>query len=147
IPALTIDLQGKGTTEQIELERLKLNTLGGELNGVVKANWKKLVNWQADVTLKDIQPGLQWPEAEGNISGSIVTSGELTQAGGWAIELPKLDIEGILREYPLDIKGQLSASDRSASGEPKLKTSGLSLAHGVNSIKAQGQLDKQWGMG
>ncbi|MCZ8487617.1 hypothetical protein O9992_07040 [Vibrio lentus] len=39
IPALTIDLQGKGTTEQIELlERLKLNTLGGELNGVVKAN-------------------------------------------------------------------------------------------------------------
>ncbi|PMN30127.1 hypothetical protein BCT35_01835 [Vibrio lentus] len=147
IPALAIDLQGKGTTEQIELERLKLNTLGGELNGVVKANWKKLVNWQADVTLKDIQPGLQWPEAEGNISGSIVTSGELTEAGGWAIELPKLDIEGILREYPLDIEGQLSASDRSASGEPKLKTSGLSLAHGVNSIKALGDLDKQWDMG
>ncbi|MGV2841214.1 translocation/assembly module TamB, partial [Vibrio cyclitrophicus] len=67
IPALTIDLEGKGTTEQIELERLKLNTLGGELNGVVKASWKKLINWQADVTLKDIQPGLQWPEAEGNI--------------------------------------------------------------------------------
>ena len=55
---------------------------------VIKANWKSLVNWQADVTLKDIQPGLQWPEAEGNISGSIVTSGELTEAGGWAIELP-----------------------------------------------------------
>ncbi|MEZ9947074.1 translocation/assembly module TamB, partial [Vibrio breoganii] len=40
-----------------------------------------------------------------------------------------------------------SASDRSASGEPKLKTSGLSLAHGVNSIKAQGELDKKWDMG
>ena len=146
IPALAIDLKGKGTTEQIELERLKLNTLGGELNGVVKANWKELVNWQAEITLQDIQPGLQWPEAEGKISGSLVTSGELTEAGGWAIELPKLDIEGILREYPLDIEGQLSASDRSASGEPKLKTSGLSLAHGDNSIKAQGQLDKQWDM-
>ncbi|WP_299687483.1 translocation/assembly module TamB domain-containing protein [uncultured Vibrio sp.] len=147
IPELAIDLQGKGTTEQIELERLALSTLGGKLNGVVKVNWKNLVNWQAEVALQDIQPGLQWPEAEGKISGSLITTGELTEAGGWAIELPKLDIEGILREYPLDVQGQLSASDRSATGEPQLKTSGLSLAHGVNSIEAQGELDKQWDMG
>ncbi|MEZ9565005.1 translocation/assembly module TamB domain-containing protein [Vibrio artabrorum] len=147
IPALAIDLQGKGSKENIDLERLNLKTLGGELNGVVKANWKTLVHWQAKVTLHDIQPGIQWPEAEGRMSGSIVTSGELTEAGGWAVELPKLDIEGILREYPLDIEGQLSASDRNASGEPKLKTSGLRIAHGVNSITAQGQLDKQWNMG
>ena len=146
IPDISLDVEGAGSTEHIDLKRLDIATLGGHVTGAVKANWKELVNWQADIGLQHIQPGLQWPEAEGDISGNLKTSGSLTEVGGWQVELPTLDIDGILREYPLNIKGQLSASDKTASGEPSVETSGLRLSHGVNAINVVGKLDKQWDM-
>ena len=112
IPAVDVALNGKGTLEQIDLESLVVKTLGGELSGQVMANWAAPINWQADLNLQHIQPGLQWEEAEGDISGSLSTSGSLTEQGGWQVSLPKLDIDGILRGYPLNVEGQLEASDK-----------------------------------
>ncbi|NMU47431.1 translocation/assembly module TamB, partial [Vibrio parahaemolyticus] len=60
IPAVDVALNGKGTLEQIDLESLVVKTLGGELSGKVMANWAAPINWQADLNLKNIQPGLQW---------------------------------------------------------------------------------------
>ncbi len=53
------------------------------------ANWQSLVNWRASLQLQNIQPGLQWPEAEGNISGKLATTGSLTEKGGWKVALPE----------------------------------------------------------
>ncbi|MBT0319358.1 autotransporter assembly complex protein TamB, partial [Vibrio campbellii] len=144
IPAVDVALNGKGTLEQIDLDSIVVKTLGGELAGKVMANWAAPINWQADLNLKNIQPGLQWPEAEGDISGSLSTSGSLTDQGGWQASLPKLDIDGILRGYPLNIEGQLKASDKTGKGEDiQLNTQGLALSHGPNSLRAKGKIDKQ----
>ncbi|MBW3697448.1 translocation/assembly module TamB [Vibrio sp. T187] len=146
IPPLQVDVAGKGTLQQIDLESIKLGTLGGEVSGKVMANWQAPINWQADIALDNIQPGLQWPEAEGNISGTLQTSGQLTEAGGWQVELPVLNINGVLREYPLNIAGQLNASDVKADGNIKLDTQGLALSHGPNALRAKGALDQEWKM-
>ncbi|MGR4989652.1 translocation/assembly module TamB domain-containing protein [Vibrio rotiferianus] len=144
IPAVDVALNGKGTLEQIDLDSIVVKTLGGELAGKVMANWATPINWQADLNLKNIQPGLQWQEAEGDISGNLSTSGSLTEQGGWQVSLPKLDIDGILRGYPLNIEGQLEASDKNGKGEDiRLNTQGLALSHGPNSLRAKGQIDKQ----
>ncbi|UTZ32000.1 translocation/assembly module TamB [Vibrio campbellii] len=144
IPAVDVALNGKGTLEQIDLDSIVVKTLGGELAGKVMANWAAPINWQADLNLKNIQPGLQWPEAEGDISGSLSTSGSLTDQGGWQVSLPKLDIDGILRGYPLNIEGQLKASDKTGKGEDiQLNTQGLAFSHGPNSLRAKGKIDKQ----
>ncbi len=144
IPAVDVALNGKGTLEQIDLESLVVKTLGGELSGKVMANWAAPINWQADLNLKNIQPGLQWKEAEGDISGSLSTSGSLTEQGGWQVSLPKLDIDGILRGYPLNVEGQLEASDKNGKGEDiQLTTQGLALSHGPNQLSAKGKIDKQ----
>ncbi|TNY89831.1 hypothetical protein CGK61_05815, partial [Vibrio parahaemolyticus] len=144
IPAVDVALNGKGTLEQIDLESLVVKTLGGELSGKVMANWAAPINWQADLNLKNIQPGLQWKEAEGDISGSLSTSGSLTEQGGWQVSLPKLDIDGILRGYPLNVEGQLEASDKNGKGEDiQLTTQGLALSHGPNQLRAKGKIDKQ----
>ncbi|HHF3253831.1 TPA: translocation/assembly module TamB domain-containing protein [Vibrio alginolyticus] len=144
IPAVDVALNGKGTLEQIDLESLVVKTLGGELSGKVMANWAAPINWQADLNLKNIQPGLQWKEAEGDISGNLSTSGSLTEQGGWQVSLPKLDIDGILREYPLNVEGQLEASDKNGKGEDiQLTTQGLALSHGPNQLSAKGKIDKQ----
>ncbi|EGR3035158.1 translocation/assembly module TamB [Vibrio parahaemolyticus] len=144
IPAVDVALNGKGTLEQIDLESLVVKTLGGELSGKVMANWAAPINWQADLNLKNIQPGLQWKEAEGDISGSLSTSGSLTEQGGWQVSLLKLDIDGILRGYPLNVEGQLEASDKNGKGEDiQLTTQGLALSHGPNQLSAKGKIDKQ----
>ncbi|WP_337161148.1 translocation/assembly module TamB domain-containing protein [Vibrio alginolyticus] len=144
IPAVDVALNGKGTLEQIDLESLVVKTLGGELSGKVMANWAEPINWQADLNLKNIQPGLQWKEAEGDISGNLSASGSLTEQGGWQVSLPKLDIDGILRGYPLNVEGQLEASDKNGKGEDiQLTTQGLALSHGPNQLSAKGKIDKQ----
>ncbi|HAS6349169.1 translocation/assembly module TamB [Vibrio sp. IRLE0018] len=146
IPALDFALKGKGSLERIELEKLDLETLGGTLAGQVFASWKGPVHWQADFQLDNIQPGLQWPEAEGNLSGKLSTKGMLTERGGWEVSLPLLDIDGLLRGYPLNVEGSLQASDRSGKGDIHLNTDRLTLSHGPNSLTAKGKLDKRWAM-
>ncbi|HAS6243419.1 autotransporter assembly complex protein TamB [Vibrio vulnificus] len=146
IPAITLDVHGSGDLQHIDLDKLNVETLGGELKGQVMANWQSLVNWRASLQLQNIQPGLQWPEAEGNISGKLATTGSLTEKGGWKVALPELDIDGLLRGYPLNIEGSLHASDEQGNGEVYLDTERLTLSHGPNGLTAKGQLKKEWQM-
>ena len=143
IPEAQLTILGRGDLQQIDLETLSLKTLGGEVSGQLMANWQAPLNWSADLLLSDIQPGMQWQEAEGKISGRLTTSGALTDQGGWEIALPKLDIDGVVRDYPLKLLGQLSASDKTGSGAVKLITSGLALSHGSNFVKASGVIGQK----
>lgn len=146
IPDVDLVVEGRGSLEQIDLSDIDIKSLGGELKGKVLANWAKLVFWEADLQLDQIQPGTYWPEAEGNISGELQTSGRLTSAGGWEVELPKLDIDGIFRDYPLNVNGALDAKDVQGNGQFWLDTPGLVVAHGQNRIRLSGNLDKTWNL-
>ena len=146
IPELKAKLSGQGDDKHIDISQLSIDTLGGNLAGSVAANWANLASWQANLQLDNIQPGLQWPQAEGSISGHLKTTGQLTAQNGWQVALPELDIQGVLRDYPLNINGQLTAQDLTGQGDIELKTPKLVLAHGPNQLTAQGELDKQWRM-
>ncbi|OAJ94651.1 autotransporter assembly complex protein TamB [Vibrio bivalvicida] len=146
LPDVSLSLQGKGDLSHIKLSQVDIATLGGTISGDVMVDWQAPINWVANLTLAHIQPGLQWPEAEGDISGAVSTSGNLTEQGGWQVDVPKLDIDGVLREYPLNIAGSVSAADVAGNNELSVKTPQLVLSHGPNSIKASGELDKQWRM-
>ncbi len=146
IPALNVTLTGQGDDQHIDLSALNLTTLGGQLSGSISANWSELVRWQAKLQLNNIQPGLQWPQAEGSISGRLATQGQLTAQNGWQVALPELDIHGILRGYPLNIRGELTAQDLAGNGDIRLHTPKLVVAHGPNQLTAQGDLAKQWRM-
>ncbi|ROV58233.1 translocation/assembly module TamB [Vibrio ponticus] len=146
IPDVALDLKGKGDLSQLTLTALKINSLGGSVAGQAMVNWQAPLNWSADLSLDNIQPGLQWQQAEGNISGKLSTTGSLTKQGGWQVSLPMLDIDGILRQYPLNIIGSLDVSDRKGKGILSLQTPKLVLSHGPNSIEANGMLEQQWDM-
>jgi translocation and assembly module TamB len=146
LPDITLDAQAKGDLKQISISDIVVNTLGGEIAGQVMINWQQPLNWQSDLTLSTIKPGLQWPEIEGVLNGGITTQGSLTQQGGWKVTVPLLDIQGVIREYPLDLHGSLMASDESGLGDLKIKLDDLVLKHGSNSIQVAGQLDHAWAM-
>ncbi len=146
IPAIKAKLNGQGDDQHIVLSELNVDSLGGHLKGSAKADWAKLVNWQAQLELTDIQPGLQWPQAEGSISGQLRTQGHLTADNGWQVSLPELNIQGVLRDYPLTIQGEAHAQDLKGNGNIEIDTPKLVLAHGPNQLIAKGKLDHQWQM-
>ena len=57
LPDVSLDVAGKGTLEQIALESLLVETLGGSVRGQAMANWQAPINWQAALTMQDIQRG------------------------------------------------------------------------------------------
>lgn len=144
IPSLDLSLKGSGDLEHVRLSTLMLNALGGQVKGQAGVNWKAPLNWDAELNLANIQPGLQWPQAEGNISGDLATTGQLTQAGGWIVDVPTLDIDGVVRDYPLDLSGSIKANDKKGSGAVQLNIPELVLKHGPNGAVIAGQLNKLW---
>lgn len=146
LPDTKVTVQGQGNLDEIALQSLKVESLGGSVVGNAVANWQAPLNWAARLKLNNIQPGQQWPSAQGKISGEIDTSGSLTGQGGWQVEVSRLAVDGELRDYPIKVLGELSASDVQGRGDLALVTKGLSVAHGPNSLQAKGQLTKQWRM-
>lgn len=146
MPAVGAELVGKGSLEDIELNRLAIDTLGGTISGSASASWKDLVSWQGELAFSHIQPGLEWQDVPGDLSGKLKTSGGLTRQGGWYVELPELVVDGVVMEQQLDLAGQLSAKDTAGKGEVQLDTQGLALKHGPNGFSAKGRLTKAWDM-
>lgn len=146
MPAVAANLTGQGDLTQVTLDKLVVDTLGGTISGNAKASWKELVNWQGELDFSHIQPGLEWPEAKGDLSGKLRTSGGLTQQGGWFVKLPELSVDGVVLEQPFTLDGQLDAKDKAGKGNIQLVTERLRLKHGPNGLTAKGTLSKEWAM-
>ncbi|MUK76141.1 translocation/assembly module TamB [Aliivibrio fischeri] len=146
IPQTDLRLEGRGTLEKVDLSDLLIDTLGGSISGSAEVNWASLVSWKTDINLQNIQPGLQWPEAEGDISGQLITDGHLTEDGGWVVDVPTIDINGVFRSYPLLVQGTLKADDIRGIGEPHLNISQLTINHGDNGLAVSGELNKEWNL-
>jgi len=146
MPAVAADLTGQGDLTQVSLDTLVVDTLGGTISGNAKANWKESVSWQGKLDFSHIQPGLEWPDAKGDLSGRLRTSGGLTKQGGWFVELPELFVDGVVLEQPFLLDGQLDANDKAGKGDVQLETDRLRLKHGPNGLTAKGSLSKEWAM-
>ncbi|NLS12420.1 translocation/assembly module TamB [Vibrio sp. SM6] len=146
IPSIHSVLKGEGTLTNVNLTTLMLNTLGGDISGSANADWQELAKWQASLAFRDLEPGLQWPEAEGKLSGQVQTQGHLTDKGGWWVNLPKLDVDGVLRDYPLNVSGKLMIEQPTRDSDIALTTEKLVLSHGPNRISAHGRLNQTWAL-
>ncbi len=146
-PAFGLDATGSTNMASVNLSQFTLKTLGGQVSGSLGAGWKQKVSWEGDLLLKNIQPGKQWKQAKGILNGRLVTSGGLTDQGGWFVKLPLLAINGELMHQQLHLNGQLNASD--PDGKLKniqLDTTGLKLQHGDNTVSVKGALKKEWNL-
>jgi translocation and assembly module TamB len=146
MPAVALNLTGDGDLNKVTLTSLKVDTLGGSITGNANANWKDTVKWQGQLDFSHIQPGIEWPDAQGDLSGTLRTSGGLTKQGGWFVSLPELAIDGVIMDQAFTLNGQLDADDKSGKGNVQLETDGLNLKHGPNGLTAKGKLTKEWAM-
>ncbi|MGX9418110.1 autotransporter assembly complex protein TamB [Vibrio sp. WJH972] len=145
-PDTSLELQGSGSQTNIDLPKIYLATLGGDVEGRVTASWGDSIEINTNLTLDKIQPDQHWPEIPGLIGGHLVASASIGGENAWQTQVSTLDIQGDLLNYPLDVNGVLEGVQTQAGAPIQLSTSGLTFAHGENKIFASGELAQQWDM-
>lgn len=146
LPHISLSSSGQFTlaTGQLDLQQYQINLLGGQVLGKAKLNLTATPHWHTDLSLSQLQPGLFWPQYQGQLSGQLQHRGALASNGQLSLLFPNIALQGVLRDYPLDINGMANFTADKTFSEFQISTDGLQLQHGKNSIALQGQLAKHW---
>jgi translocation and assembly module TamB len=124
---------------------LRLDTLGGRIDGKGEGTWEPGLTWDAELTADGIDPSKHWPDWPGRLGGRVATQGRVTAEGpdlGAQLE----DIKGELRGYAVAAAGKVLVVGETvtikelnaSSGPSKARVSGtvgerMDLAFAVDS--------------
>lgn len=136
---LEFALRYQQASQQLDVERLLIQTLGGELraSGSYQHSTAQLVS---KVELKQLQPGLFWVDYPGSLNGKLELNASLQPE--LRLDLGLLQLHGTLRDLPLQLTGQLALQQQQQHYQ--LQTTGLTLQHGPNQLQLTGSLAEQW---
>jgi translocation and assembly module TamB len=131
IPSSKLALEGRGDAQGTRIAMLRVDTLGGRLDGRAELGWEPQVNWDAELTAEGIDPGQQWNEWAGGVSGRFASKGRLAEEG------PDLDalVEGLrgrLRGYPVEAEARVRMEGT------EIRVEQLQIASGSTRLQAQG---------
>lgn len=137
IPPTTINLTGKGNTQQFEVEHLLITLLQGklDLNGVVA--WSKAISWRAALAIENIKTEQQWPEWPALVNGKAQVKGSL-YGGNWQLALDPISIKGNIKQKTLNISGAIKGN---AAGQWDIAN--LFVQLGNNRIDLNGGLNSK----
>ena len=100
LPEATLALSATGDLASARISTLRLDTLGGQIEGKGEGTWDPDLTWNAELTADGIDPGRQWSEWPGRLGGRLISQGAMTAAGAdLSAELEGL--KGELRGYPV----------------------------------------------
>ena len=122
--------RGAGSTEAVELSRLEITALGGELAGTGRVQFEPGLAGEVVLAAANIDPGILLAGWGGRVDGNIEASGRL-EAAGPQVEVETLNLSGSLRErdFELDLRGEFIAG--------AIELSALRLASGASLLEAQ----------
>jgi translocation and assembly module TamB len=129
-----VKLIGHTLDGRLQVESLRLDSVMGQLavDGVV--GWQDAITWQANVTGTHINPVDYLKDTPASLDVVLTSSGTWAQ-GKTQVLLDISKLQGRLREYPVDVKGQ-------AEWDGKL----LAL-HKVNALIGNNQLQAEGNVG
>ncbi|MDG2961193.1 translocation/assembly module TamB [Bisgaard Taxon 10/6] len=137
VPHTRLGFAGSGKLYEATIEKLQLNALDGSLNANGNAAWKDGVSWQGAVDLSKINVGNYVKSFPAVLSGKLSSDGQVN-GGNWRINVPELDINGMVSKRPLALTGKLTSSQSEL-----LNLSDLRLTYGDNKITAKGILSEK----
>ena len=136
-----VSFSGRGDQHALELSRLHLAVLDGEVDGTARASWDPDVQVSLELQGKDLNPGVLLADWPGRL-GVQMRAEAGVKAGEVSARIHELRGSGTLRDYPL----QLSARGSYAARQVDLES--LVLNSGPSQVKAQGRigevLDVTW---
>lgn len=134
-------LQGKGTFTDLAVSSLQLDGEAGGLAVKGKLGWQSGFNWDAELTGKQLNPAAFAKEWPANLEVALTSKGELA-ADKTIIVLDVARLQGKLRDYPVDVKGQGDWNGK------LLALHEVNALVGDNKLEAEGKIgetfDLQW---
>jgi len=120
-PNIALSANGVLHGDQNGFDKVELDVrgLGGELRAKGSVGWQPSINWRLSAHAEGIDPSQVWNDWPGNLGGDVVLKGS-TNAQGLDLDISSLNIDGVLRDYPLTAR---------ASGRWQKDTLDLKNAH------------------
>ena len=139
---LAVALKGQLSPERVQLERLQIKALGGEIAGQARLALAQQLEGQAQLRLDQLDPAVLLPQWPGSVNGQVQVELAGTRQTP-VVRVPRLQLSGELRERPVDLAGRLQYV------EEGLRIEELTLESGPSELSLQGrasaqQLDLQW---
>ncbi|HET6725431.1 MAG TPA: translocation/assembly module TamB domain-containing protein [Gammaproteobacteria bacterium] len=134
-------VRGTGNRDAIEIGRIDLQALQGELTGTAQAQWKPALDGRIHLRGHGINPGLLIDGWQGRL-GLKLDAQASRQGGALTASVSTLGVDGKLRGYPVALSANLDYRDKT------LALHRFALKSGPSSLTAQGrigqQLNLQW---
>jgi len=116
IPGGKWQIQGLGDEKHLKIERLHADLLNGSLDSSGMLAWEPKLTWSLDVTARDMDPAVQWPDWPGRVTAHIETRGRIEPDGphgevvlsGLGGRLRGYSFAGAQGPYPLTLSAELS---------------------------------------
>jgi len=135
LPASSWIVRGEGNQHEVIFEKIWVNTLEGEIEVKGKLNLSPQLSWQAEVGATNINPVSLYPEWPGKLNLALKNKGKLVD-GQVDTEVDIDSLNGSLREYPVELQGQLSWQQH------RLDIKNLNFHSGDSTLKADGKVDQ-----
>ncbi|EKE69244.1 translocation/assembly module TamB domain-containing protein [Gallaecimonas xiamenensis] len=135
LPLTTLAMAGQGDLKSLELKTLTLKPPSGELAVSGRLSWQEGVDWQGQLALTDVDPGLWVDSLAGNVSGTLQSRFHL-QGQQWQLWAQPA-LSGTLAGFPLALAGKVQL-DQALAGQLELV-----LDNGPNRLDAKGALGEQ----
>lgn len=132
VPAGQWHLNGSGDRAHVEVQTLRADVLAGQVQGSGSFAWQGTPRWQANIGIRNLDPGEFDPAWRGSLSGSLESAGSVREQGV-DMGLTVNELQGTLRERAfratakLQVQGEQVQIDRLdvSSGEAHLEARGL----------------------
>ena len=136
LPPAALRLTGEGDLAGTRVLSLRIDTLGGRIEGEGALGWDPVLSWEARLGAEGIDPGGHWGEWPGRLAGQVVTSGRAEDEGP-AFRLAVEGLAGELRGFPV-------AADVQVEGlAGRIRIDALEVTSGPSRLTAKGELGEE----
>ena len=92
---------GSGNQQLLNITEFSANYLSGDWQGNGKLEWENDFQWHAAVSVKGLDPSIQWPEWKANLNSSATING-YHKPDGWRLSGEIRKLGGKLTGVPID---------------------------------------------
>lgn len=142
VPDSNLSLTGQWQAPLLSWSSARFNSAVGNVTSQGTLDISKQLALKAAVSLQSLQMQPWFKEYPGQLSGDMTVHASYHDKL-WQLELPALNISGLIRQQPLSLTGQLFAKGKALDVE-SLSSKNLTLRHGGNKVTAQGDVTDQW---
>lgn len=138
VPDTTLLVEGRVNTQRATIPTIAIDTLGGRAEGKADVSWADNLNWSTGWDIQNIDPSIQLPDVQGQLSGKIDASGQVVD-GNWTVDVQQARVSGELRDYPFNLDAKVSKGLDNVWNVTR-----VILNNGKNQIDAKGRVSDTW---